>query len=112
MSINDITLTDGNEMDKYDCVKTWKTLSHPDYCCPFCSHGETIKLKIFSQYRGNLMQSYFHVYLECSENCMKFGIFEQSFCDGLDMGKILLEAMEVFSRLTLFTKDRTEFIIV
>ena len=68
--IDGIKIFSGGDMDLYDCIKAYKTLSHPDYCCPFCSHGETIRLKVSNQYRGRLLGTYRRAYLECSETCM------------------------------------------
>ncbi len=44
-----IELTIKNPFNKYNCVPSLRTLSHKDYCCPFCSHGETIHLKFLNQ---------------------------------------------------------------
>lgn len=111
-----IEVAEGNEFNRYSFVKALKTFKHKDYCCPFCSHGETIQLKVFSQYNGNLMGSYKKAYLECSEKCMQYGIFEKSFLKGYTeeekIDSIIKSALDIFAKIILFTKDRTEFIMV
>jgi len=112
----DIEITDGSDFNKYNCVKAIKTLRHKDYCCPFCSHGETIQLKIYNEYRGGLQGTYKRAYLECSEGCMAYGIFERTFCRGWteeeENSSIIKKAIDVFEKLIQFTKDKTEFIMV
>ena len=77
-----IEIIDGNNFNRYNCVKAIKTFKHKDYCCPFCSHGETIQLKVYDEYRGRLQGTYRKAYLECSEGCMSYGVFESTFCRG------------------------------
>jgi len=111
-----IEIIDGSDMNNYNCVKAIKTFKHKDYCCPFCSHGETIQFKVYTDYRGRLLGTYIRAYLECSEGCMSYGIFEKTFCKGYDdrekIPSMINCGLEVFKKLILFTKDRTEFITV
>jgi len=111
-----IEIIDGNEFNKYNCVQAIKTFKHKDYCCPFCSHGETIQLKVFDDYRGRLLGTYRRAYLECSEKCMAYGVFERTYCKGNTdeetLASITQNALEVFEKMIKFTKDRTEFVMV
>lgn len=111
-----IEIIDGNDFNTYNCVKAIKTFRHKDYCCPFCSHGETIQLKIYSEYRGRHQGSYKRAYLECSEGCMAYGLFERTFVKGWTeeekLSSIIQRGLEVFERMIRFTKDRTEFVMV
>lgn len=115
-NIAEIEIIDGSEMNKYNCVQAVKTFKHKDYCCPFCSHGETIQLKVIQQYRGNLQGSYKRAYLECSEGCMAYGLFERTFCKGHDedekLENFIKLGLDAFDKLIQFTKERTEFIMV
>lgn len=112
----EIEIIKGSDHNQYNCVKAIRTFKHKDYCCPFCSHGETIQLKVYSEYRGRLMGTYKRAYLECSETCMAYGLFERSFNYGYTeeekIDSIIKIGLGVFSKLITFTKDRTEFITV
>ncbi len=111
-----IEIIEGSEFNDYNCVQAIKTFKHKDYCCPFCSHGETIQLKVFSEYRGRLSGTYLHAYLECAEGCMSYGVFEKTFCKGYDdrekISSIINEALESFKKLILYTKDIEKFVMV
>lgn len=111
-----IEIIDGNDFNKYNCVQAIKTFKHKDYCCPFCSHGETIQLKVYDNYRGRQQGTYRRAYLECSERCMSYGIFERSYLHGWTdeekISSIIQEGLEAFEKLIKFTKDRTEFVMV
>ena len=111
-----IEIIDGNDFNEYNCVTAIKTFKHKDYCCPFCSHGETIQLKVYDHYRGRLQGTYRKAYLECFEGCMSYGLFEKSFLHGWTdeetIASIIQEGLEAFEKLIKFTKDRTEFVMV
>lgn len=111
-----IEIIDGNPFNNYNCVQAVKTFRHKDYCCPFCSHGETIQLKIFNEYRGRQQGTYRRAYLECSEGCMSYGIFERTYCRGYTdeetFSSIIQNALDAFEKIIKFTKDRTEFVMV
>ncbi len=73
-------------------------LKHPKYECPFCSHGETIKLKeIYSPSIGNLDVGFHKIYLECDIHCFSYGIEEASFtkCNRRDHKVNLLSEEEI-----------------
>jgi hypothetical protein len=111
-----IEIIDGNDFNNYNCVLAIKTFKHKDYCCPFCSHGETIQLKVYDEYRGRLEGTYRRAYLECSENCMSYGVFERTFCRGYtdkeQISAIIKKALEIFEKMIKFSKDITKFVIV
>ena len=111
-----IEIIDGNSFNRYNCVKAIKTFKHKDYCCPFCSHGETIQLKVYDEYRGRLQGTYRRAYLECSEGCMSYGVFESTFCRGYTeketIPSIIQEALETFEKMIKYSKDITEFVMV
>ena len=111
-----IEIIDGNPFNEYNCVQAIKTFKHKDYCCPFCSHGETIQLKVYDDYRGRLQGTYRRAYLECSERCMSYGLFERSYLHGWTdeekISSIIQDGLEAFEKLIKFTKDRTEFAMV
>lgn len=112
----EIEIIDGSPSNKYNCVQAVKTFKHKDYCCPFCSHGETVQFKVYTHYRGRLQGTYIRAYIECSETCMSYGLFERSFCHGWTeeekIENIMQKGIEVFKKLILFTKDMTDFITV
>jgi hypothetical protein len=117
----EISITDGGDMDNYDVVQAYKTFRHKDYCCPFCSHGETIKLKIHHHPRDTTAGQTYTTYLECSEECMKYGLTTYIGIRGYDEDqyrelrkKIENEAIKAFSKLIDKTKDmtHTDFIMV
>ncbi len=111
-----IEIIDGNPFNQYNCVQAIKTFKHKDYCCPFCSHGETIQLKVYDHYRGRQQGTYRRAYLECHEKCMSYGIFERSYLHGWTdeekISSIIQEGLEAFEKLIKFTKDRTDFVMV
>jgi hypothetical protein len=111
-----IKIVDGNDFNRYNCVPTLKTFKHKDYCCPFCSHGETIQLKVLDIHKGNIIGMHRRAYLECSENCMAYGIFERSYLHGYTeeekISSIIEKALDAFEKMIIFSRDRTEFVMV
>lgn len=111
-----IQIFEGNIRNQYNCVRAIKTFKHKDYCCPFCSHGETIQLKVYDHYRGRLQGTYRKAYLECEEGCMSYGVFESTFCRGYTekevISSIIQEALEAFEKIIKYTKDIEKFVMV
>ena len=111
-----IEIFEGSNFNDYNCVLAIKTFKHKDYCCPFCSHGETIQLKLYSHYRGRLQGTYLKAYLECAEECMSYTIFEKSFCKGYTerekISSIISESLKTFEKMIIYSKGITNFIMV
>jgi len=84
-----------------------KTLEDKNYCCPFCSHGETIDIIV----RTNVSpQAWYYNETQHVLRC-PFCRFEKPFgVININRESATLMANELFKKLIKFTKDKVNFI--
>lgn len=103
---------------EHDCSKdyngivpTIKVLENKEYCCPFCSHGETIHFKCDVALKGSFgTRDKYKWYLECCEDCFKIQLSTPFY--EMKKEEALEKAVKQFERLIIFTKDINTFINV
>lgn len=81
------------------------------YCCPFCSHGEDINvIKIEIQKPNNQWRVIYS--LKCP-TCFSYPIYDETTkYHKITDNEVLDKAMGIFIKLTDYTKDIKDFILV
>lgn len=101
----------------FEIIDPVKILSHEDYVCPFCSHGETIKFKIYLGEVNASLTRDFYSYLECGERCFRYCLIKEKLIRDYEIEDLqeqsLDEALKQFSKLIEYSKKNPcNFIMV